>query len=80
MGIRKITKSLQNVYTLKKLNICYNSITNDAADDIAIAIMCKTQMEELDVSGNDLQTTGIMKIAKSLLHSCALKNLYINKN
>ena len=80
MGVRKITKSLQNVYTLKKLNICYNSITNDAADDIAIVIMCNTQMEELDVSGTDLQTTGIMKIAKSLLHSCALKKLYINKN
>ncbi len=78
MGIMKIAKSLQHICTLKKLNISCSYITNEAANDIATVITCNRQMEELDVSGNDLQTMGI--VGKGLQHICTLKIFCINMN
>ena len=79
-----IAKALQNISELTKLYIHDNNIThseaNSFADDIAAVIMCNTQMEELDVSENDLHAMEIIKIAKSLQHICTLKKMCISKN
>ena len=63
-GTTKIAKALQKLSSLIKLYINDNNITDEAADDIAAAISHET--EELDVSGNDLKTVGVIKIAQSM--------------
>ena len=80
MGIIKIAKSLEHISTLKKLYINSNNITDEAADDIATALFCNRQLQELDVSDNSFQTVGIIKIAKALQHTSTLKKLNISNN
>ena len=65
-AIKVISKALQSVFTLTKLNISKNNIIDDAVDDIAVALTCNTQLQEFDISINDLQTQGTIKIAKAL--------------
>ena len=79
-GIIKIAKSLQRISSLTKLYIYHNNLTYKAADDIAAAISCNVHLQELDISKNDFQTPGIIKIAKSLQTISLLTKLYINHN
>ena len=74
LGAIKVSKALQSIVTLTKLYICDNNITHNAADDIAAVISCNNQIEELDISRNNLQVVGIKKIAKKLHCICTLKN------
>ena len=72
---------MQGIFTLVKLNISDTNITDEVADDIAGIIYSNTLLQELDISKNSLQTTGIIKIAESLQQSVStLKKLYINSN
>ena len=77
-GTIKIAKALQKLSSLIKLYINDNNITDEAADDIAAAISHET--EELDVSGNNLKTVGVLKIAQSMQRICTLKKLWISNN
>ena len=52
LDIIKITKGLQKISSSTKL---YINITEEAADDIAVAISCNTKLKEFDISGNNLQ-------------------------
>ena len=79
-GTIKIAKSLQKISSLTKLRIYYNNITEEAADDIAVAISCNIHLQELHLSGNELQASGTIKIAKSLQKISSLTKLYINHN
>ena len=76
----KVLKGLQNISTLTKLFISKNYITNKAADDIAAVISSNTQLQELDISNNDLQTTGTIIVSKALQYISTLTKLYISKN
>ena len=78
--IREISKALQSIFTLTKLNISKNSITDDAADDIAAVLSCNTLLQELDISINKLHSQGTIKIAKALQQISTLQKLYINNN
>ena len=80
IGIRVISKALQSIFTMTKLNISKNNIIDDAADDIAIALSCNTQLQELDISINNLKRQGTIKIAKALQQISTLQKLYINDN
>ena len=77
-GTTKIGKSLQKISSLTKLYINYNNISHEAADDIAAAISCNTKLQECDVSGNNLQTTGVVKIVKVLKDISTLRKLYLS--
>ena len=79
MGITKITKGLQKISTLKRLYIC-NNISGEAVDDIAAAISTNTRLQEINLSNNDFQSTGAIKIAKALQNMSTLTNLNISKN
>ena len=79
-GIIKITNRLQTISSLTKLYINHNNITDEAADDIAAAVSCNTQLEVLDVSGNNLQAIGAIKIGKNLKHIYTPKTLFICNN
>ena len=76
------TKSvrLHNVTTLTKFSISNNSITDEAADDIAVTISNNIYLCELNLGGNSFQASGILKIARSLQKISSLTKLYINHN
>ena len=79
-GIMRIAKALQGKNTLKKLYIKKNNITDIAAGDVAAIVFCCTQLEVLDISGNFIETPGILKIAKALQQISTLQQLYIDNN
>ena len=74
------TKPLQAICTLTKLHIGYNDISDEVANDIAIIVSCNTKLNKVEISRNKLQTTGAIKILKSLHTINALKNLDLNHN
>ena len=78
-GITKISRSLQKTLLIK-LYINHNNITDEAADDIATVISCNTHLQELDLSNNDLRTSGITKVLRSLQKISSLIKLCINHN
>ena len=79
-GIQKISKALRCFSTLTKLYISYNSFTDEVTQYIAAIINSNTQLREFDVSKNNLQSIGIIEIAKALQNTSTLTKLYINDN
>ena len=79
-GIVKIARSLQKISSLIKLYINHNSISTEAADDIAAVISCNIYIQELNLGGNDFRTSGIIVVARSLQKISSLKMLRINDN
>ena len=79
-GAIKITRGLQKISSLTKLYINHNSITDEAADDIAAAISCNIHLQELNLGSNNLQTSGTIKISRVLQKISSLTKLYINHN
>ena len=75
-----IFKSLRCFPSLKKLCINGNMITDEAADDIAVVLSQSTKLQELDISCNNLQTTGIIKIFEGIKHISTLTKLDIAHN
>ncbi|XP_065882868.1 uncharacterized protein [Dysidea avara] len=65
-GIKIVMKALKHTTTLAKLSLQDNHCTEDTAHDIADVISHNTGLQELNLQGNDLQTNGIMVIAKAL--------------
>ena len=78
--IRVIMRGLQSVFTLKRLNISRNNITDDLANDIVTALSCNIQLQEFDISLNSLQTPGTIKITKALQQISTLQKFYMNHN
>ena len=79
-GIVKIMQVLQSIFTVNKLYVINNNITEEAANDFAAALAFNTQLQELDISKNNLQTQGTIKIAKALQGIFTLKILRISNN
>ena len=77
----RVIAALSNSTSLNIIEIeNYNIITDEAADDLAAAIHCNTLLQELDVSGNDLRTEGVIKIAVALQSIVTLTKLNISNN
>ena len=74
------TKPLQAIYTLSKLHIGHNNISDEVANDIATVFSINTDIQELNLGGNDLQKLGAIKIAKGLQKISSLTKLYIDHN
>ena len=60
---------------MTKLFLHDNNITNEAVDDIAGALLCNTKLKELDISRNNIQVTGMIKIAHAVQKICSLQKL-----
>ena len=80
MGIMKIAKELQHIYTLKKLYISNSKITYEVAHAIGVAITCNNHLQEFIISESELQTPGVARIAGSLQELSTLTKFYINNN
>ena len=78
--IRVIMRGLQSVFTLKRVNISRNNITDDLANNIVTALSCNIQLQEFDISLNSLQAPGTIKITKALQQISTLQKLYMNSN
>ena len=66
MSAIKIASSLQKLPWLRVINFSSSNISAEVADDIAAALLHKNVLEKVDLSGNSLQTTGIIKISRVL--------------
>ena len=80
LGMLKISRSLLNILSLTKLYINHNNITYEATDNIAAVISHNKNLQEFDISGNNLQTAGVIKIMKALKGLNTLRKLYISNN
>ena len=72
--------SLHSTRTLTKFSITNNRITDKAASDISAVITNNIHLQEVNLGYNNLQASGIIKIAGSLQKILSLTKLYINHN
>ena len=64
LGSLHIIHNMEKMSNLVKLNVCSIGITEIAADDIATVLNNNNKLEELDLSHNDIKTTGATVIFK----------------
>ena len=78
-GILTLARSLHSINTLKLLNLDNTSLTEEAADAIALAISSNHGLEQLYLGNNKLRAGGI-KIARALKNISTLQILDLNDN
>ena len=76
-GIMAIAQALQNIVTLTKLYIGKYTISDAAANNIAIVLYNNTELQELDIG---LNQGGVMCITTALCNNANLKVLKIKDN
>ena len=79
-GAALILNSLQNISTLKVLDLSYNNISSTLANGIAAVITSNHFLEQLWLDGNMLMTTGVVIIASILKERSNLKLLSLSNN
>ena len=72
--------SLHSTGTLTKFSISNNRITDKVASDISAVISNNIHLQEINLGYNNLQASGIIKIAESLQKISSLTKFYINHN
>ena len=65
-GSIKIANSLQNISHLTVFDMQNNHFTKEAAESISAVLFHNTKLQQLWIGGNDIQTEGAIKVAKSL--------------
>ena len=75
-----ILTSLQNISTLRVLDLSYNNISSTSANGIAAVINSNQFLEQLWLDGNTLMTTGVITIASVLKKHCNLRLLSLSNN
>ena len=79
VGNYEIFKCL-SVSRLYKLNISHNEINEQAVDDIAQLLSQISELEELDLSCNNLQVTKIVKLLNEVQYTASFMRLNISNN
>ena len=81
-GAITICKALCKTSSLIDHELCFksNGIGEGAADDIADFLSANFKLQVLDLSDNELQTTGTIKISRALCKISSPTELYIMKN
>ncbi|XP_065894687.1 protein NLRC5-like [Dysidea avara] len=75
-----LAKVLQELHSLKSLDISYNHITDKAAKDVASIISRNLMLESIDISGNAFQVYGLREIFMSMSEVKMLKVVNISNN
>ena len=72
----------KNIMCLRKFNVSGNEMGAKAAKSTRISsvLCCSLKLEELDLSGNSMQTASIIMIFKSLQFISCLKKIFIHDN
>ena len=79
-GAAVILTSLQNITTLRVLDLSYNNISSRSAKGIASVINSNHFLEQLWLDGNMLMTTGVVIIASALKKHSNLTLLSLSNN
>ena len=79
-GVVKILKGMRNCSTLRRLNVSNNNITDEAAADIAVVLVCNTKLEEIDLSCNKLHVKSAVAILKGSMNVLTAANYNIGFN
>ena len=79
LGVTKISTTLKNISSLKVLELHNNNIPEQAANDLAAAIMANSLLEKLWLSGNHLGSSTVM-IVNALKEITTLKVLSLDGN
>ena len=79
-GTIVICNALKKIRTLSILSLCNNGITDDAADELSAVITHNILLEDLLLSNNQLQYTGITIISESLRKLIKLRKLDLFNN
>ena len=74
----KMAKTLGS--TLTEFHINDNNLAEEAANYIAAVVLSSNRLQVLNLAGNDLQTAGMIKIAKALQDISSLTELYLDSN
>ena len=80
IGTIIICNALKKIRTLSILSLCNNGITDDTADELSAVITHNILLEDLLLSNNQLQYTGIAIIAESLSKLIRLRKLDLLNN
>ena len=81
VGAIKIAKVLKKISTLTVLNISENKIGKAAANDIADAVLCNTELQEIEIlNGNNLEEIGLIRLTRALKKTTALNVLNFSHN
>ena len=80
VGIKKICISLQQAKAIKMLNLENNSVTEEAADDIAAVISNNLLLDCVAIGNNLLQVSGVIKITHTLQSLHKLSRLTLSGN
>ena len=75
-----IVKGLNEMTTLKELNISNNHITEEAAGNIATSLSHNNQLQKINISKNHLQAPGVIILAKGLHDITTLTKFCISHN
>ena len=79
-GSIKIVKGLQKTVHLRVFNIGSNIVGDEVANDIAAILLHNSQLQQLDLSHGNFQTTSVMKFAKSMWKTSSLRIFRISGN
>ena len=80
-GAIKIFSGMKRIVTLKRLNISNNSISEHAADHLVEEVLShNVELEELDLSCNNLQAAGAMKVSKGMKQLTKLRRFRMSNN
>ena len=75
----KTKETIENISTLKVLDLTSNGISGNVMDDIEFILICNN-LEELHLGRNNLQEAGMIKIAEALQSNLTLKIFDISNN
>ena len=75
-----ILNSLENVSELTVLDLSFNNIGYQSADNVAAVIYCNPTLEQLWLDGNGLLDTGVIQICRTLKHVTKLRILSLCSN
>jgi len=78
--IIKIAEGLTNICSLRLLDISCNKINHQAANDIANILSKNTNLQELYLGGNNLQSPGAIIISRKLRNIVTLTHLNMCNN
>ena len=79
-NVVRMTKAIQINSTVQKLNMSYNSISDDGAAAISDSLKINVSLQELDLAGNNIITEGAIKIAEAIQVTKTLQKLNLYNN
>ena len=74
-GAIKIFESLKHKSKLQVLTLSNNNITDEAIDELCLVLAQNPRLQVLLLGGNKLQTAGVVRIARAVIHESTVMRL-----